>query len=72
MMQVELKRGNTHQISWIPHTEAFLGRIVDLKEGNTWDLGWKVVNIYPGATFEYEYIAERSRDYTRTRKASDI
>ena len=58
-------------ISWIPTKIAKVGNTVRLKddEGN-WTAGWKVAKTY--ATMPSPDVNERSRDYTRTREASDI
>ena len=57
--------------SWIPSKVATKGATVRLKEEDgTWTEGWQVMATY--ATMPSDELNERSRDYTRTRKASDI
>ena len=58
-------------MSWIPSKIALKGKTVRLKEEDgTWTEGWKVTATY--AVMDSEEQRERSRDYTRTRDASDI
>jgi hypothetical protein len=57
--------------AWIPDDVAVVGRTVKLKEDDgTWSEGWRVDERY--TTLPYTVVAERSQDYKRTRKASDI
>jgi len=58
---------------WIPETIAVVGRIVDLKDDETgqWTRGWTVGWVtYP--SIAKSTLHKRSRDYLKTRKASDI
>lgn len=70
------EKGQEVQISWLPKEFSVEGRIVDLTEHkNTGakyrDKGWLVSEVYP-STRTHEQILERSQDFKRTRKASDI
>jgi hypothetical protein len=70
-IQCKLRRGNTVQTTWIPSKIAVVGNIVNLKEADgSWDDGWEVLETYTG--LEWAVLNERSQDYKRTRKASDI
>lgn len=60
------------QVSWLPKEFAKAGRYVKLKERDQWDDGWKVTEAYPTAMRTQEEIVERSQDYKKTRRASDI
>lgn len=71
--QCHLQKGDTHQVTWLPKKFAVEGRIVKLYDEVTdsWEDGWLVTSVGT-QSFPSKYIAERSRDYTQTRKASDI
>jgi len=57
--------------SWIPEQFAYVGNWVSLKnQDGTWDDHWKVIEV--GARAPEDQVLERSQDYKRTRKASDI
>ena len=56
--------------SWIPEEFAHIDNYVKLKDGDDWVDGWKVVLI--GNRKQAVEVHERSRDYTKQRKASDI
>lgn len=56
---------------FIPSNLAKEGKIVKIKKESEWDDGWKVAAVYEREVDE-EYVLERSQDYKRTRKASDI
>lgn len=60
------------QTSWIPEKFAINGKNLELYDSNNnlWE-PWVVDKVYDFAV-DYEYIRERSQDYKRTRKASDI
>lgn len=68
--QVHLAKGNQHQMCWIPVRYATVGRALKLKEKDGWDNGWTVVETF--SKMSEEELSERSQDYKRTRKASDI
>ncbi len=70
--QCKLSKNNIIQITWLPSEFAVVGRIVKLKETGDWDDGWKVDEAYLTAHRTHEEVRERSQDYKRTRKASDI
>ena len=59
------------QVSWLPEKYAVKGKYLELKnEEGEWVNGWQVMDIY--ARFEASKVRERSQDYKRTRKASDV
>lgn len=58
------------RVAWIPEEFAKPGRIVKIKINGDWDDGWSVVEA--GARAPEDQVLERSQDYKRTRKASDI
>ena len=62
----------TSQTSWIPEKFAVEGKYLELYDfkNDSWKT-WRVRKVYDFAV-DYEYIRERSQDYKRTRKASDI
>jgi hypothetical protein len=70
--QCKLQKGNTFQVSWLPKEFAVVGRYVKLKEDGKWDNGWQVNEAYLTASRSQEEVVDRSQDYKRTRKASDV
>lgn len=65
--------GIINQITWIPDKFAVQGRHVKLKkEDGGWDDGWYVNTVYNGFSFDESYINERSQDYKKQRKSSDV
>lgn len=58
------------KVAWIPEEFAKPGRIVGIKVNDIWDEGWSVVEV--GSRAPEDQVFERSQDYKRTRKASDI
>lgn len=70
--QCKLTRGDTQYICWLPTKYAILGKFLKLKdrETDTWENGWQVKETF--STMNSDYVADRSRDFKRTRKASDI
>lgn len=78
--QCKLKRGGERQTSWVQTELAIEGQMIKLEETKLnahgvqekyWDEGWEVVSA-GGPAFPYSYIAERGRDWKRTRVASDV
>lgn len=72
--QCKFKKGNEITYSWIPSEFASIGCYINLKEnvlgGTAWENDWEIVGRYnemPSAI-----VIERSQDYKKTRKASDI
>ena len=63
-------KSNWVRTSWIPEQFAVEGRILEIKEGEEWTDGWKVVDVFTRAS--EDYVREHERDYTRQREASDI
>ena len=66
------KGGNyAFQISWIPEKFAVEGKFLELKnDSGEWSDGWQVVQV--GARKSDKEANDRSQDYKRTRRASDI
>ncbi len=60
----------TTQRSWIPEKFAVLDKTLVFDEDKR-STCWKVIQVYDG-TMEISECIERSQDYKRTRKASDI
>jgi len=57
--------------SWLPEPYCAMGAILKLKnEDGTWDDGWSVVSV--SEPKNGKFVEMRSRDYLKTRKASDI
>jgi hypothetical protein len=70
MVQCLLGKNSRYQVAWIREKKAFVGNIVELIDDDRHDPGWRVISA--GNRLSEEYLRERSRDYLRTRKASDI
>ena len=72
MVQCKFKKGNIEQTAWVEKKQGLrVGVITEIKsevEGN--EQGWEVIEMYN--ELDAEYVQDRSRDYTRTREASDI
>jgi hypothetical protein len=74
-----MARGSERYHAWIPTERAVVGepvRLIDDFLGAPLDaagfsIGWTVHTVWPGPRLA-AYAKERSRDYTRTRKASDV
>lgn len=64
------KSSNKTIISWIPEEYAVINKYVKLKNDGIWEDGWKVTEV--GSRKLSKDINERSRDYLRQRKVSDI
>lgn len=61
------------QVSWLPEKYAVLGKYVRLRtedEENPWEDGWEVIEL--GNKLPTKYVLERSGDFRKQRKASDI
>jgi hypothetical protein len=59
------------QISYIPEPHCKEGKVLKLKDDDcSWVNGWEV--IWCGERKSTEEVSRNSRDYLRTRKASDI
>lgn len=69
--QVELRREGTFLVSWIPEVYAHVGYTIGLKDKGQWSEGWEVLAVGAKRLPESAMV-ERSQDYKRTRKASDI
>jgi hypothetical protein len=69
MTQCTLRQADARQVAWIDSRAAVVGNRVELLE--TSDI-WDVVEVANNVQFPYHVVNDRSRDYLRTRKASDI
>ena len=68
--QCKLQKGNSYQIAHIPSKWAKLNEFVKLKMKGIWDDGWKVVDV--GGQYPDNVTQDHSRDFKKTRGASDI
>lgn len=66
MRQCFLSSGGTSYVAWLPDKFAVVGKVVEIHGKN-----WTIKNVY-GPHKEDAEVHERSRDYLRQRKASDI
>ena len=67
------KEGKSVLTSWIPEKFALKGGVLKLKDRSTgdWTDGWVVESVGKQKRTQKE-ITERSQDYKKTRRASDI
>ena len=65
-LRKKTKETSHTQVSWIPERYAIKGKFLKLKEDN----GWEVLSV--GAKQPASVVNQRSRDWKKTRKASDI
>lgn len=66
-----MRRGDLIHIAWIPLEFAVLNKYIKLQIDKQWEDGWQVIAVGK-VKLEQETLLERSQDYKRTRKASDI
>ena len=64
--QCILRKGNIQTTSWIPEKYAKVNKVLKLKAVD----GWKVIEV--GVEMDEKEVNERSRDYLKQRKASDV
>ena len=66
------KGGNyAFRIGWIPEKFATIGKFLEIcDDSGAWDNGWKVIQV--GGRKSDKEANDRSQDYKRTRRASDI
>jgi hypothetical protein len=70
--QCKLSVGLTTKVSWLPSKFAIKGKVILIDDAVTGDQDtWTVDEVY-GPELPYSYVNERSQDYKRTRRASDI
>ena len=62
--------GGSFQTSWIPEKFAKKGKVLELKEGDKWEDGWKVYSV--GARAKNDIVHRASMAHTRQRGKSDI
>jgi hypothetical protein len=63
--------GLIHYHAYLPSDISVEGRVVKFKEDDgTWQEGWTVLKTYTEQ--EWKVVQERSQDYKKTRRASDI
>jgi len=60
----------TNYVAWIPSKFAVVGKKIEIKFGETFDVGWEVSQVY--TELPTAVVREREQDYKQTRKASDI
>lgn len=70
MVQCLLGKSARFQVAWIREKAAVIGNIVELIDDARRSPGWRVISA--GNRLPEAYLRERSRDYLRTRRASDI
>jgi hypothetical protein len=72
MVQCTFKKGNVIQTAYVEKKQGLkVGSIVELKSeraGN--EQGWEVT--FMGQPLDAQYVQDRSRDFAKTRQASDI
>ena len=68
--QVELVRGSCRKVVWIPTVFAVKGENVSISDSSGTE-DWTVDFVY-GGPVSYSEANERSQDYKRTRRESDV
>ena len=69
--QCVMEKKPAFRIGWVPEKFAVIGKVLELKgDDGAWDNGWQVIQI--GSRKSDKEANDRSQDYKRTRKASDI
>lgn len=63
--------GLAHKTVWIPSVHAKAGKSLIIDDPVSGSERWVVEEVY-SKELPYEYINERSQDYKKTRKASDV
>jgi len=72
-VQVLVTKNDEFFAAWVPEEVVTESNVLKFRnEDGTWDDGWEIVKVYKGTRFQSKYIIERSQDYKKTRKASDI
>lgn len=66
-----IEGGAFMQVVWLPTKFAVPNTYVKVKVAGEWDDHWHVDEVFGPEVPETE-VAERSRDFTKTRKASDV
>jgi hypothetical protein len=78
MVQCELHRNEESGatvvlVTWLPERFAVINKILKLKEDDgSWTNGWCVMSVANSSKMKSSILNDRSQDYKRTRKASDI
>ena len=68
--QCLIHKGNVKYTAYLPSDYAKIGEYVKIKFDGIWEDGWLVVDVF--TSLPSETVFERSQDYRKTRKASDI
>jgi hypothetical protein len=73
MMERKIDDKTETTTSWIPEKFAIRGKVIKLENRETGEQtdGWKVIMV-GSKRKESDEVIERSQDYKKTRKASDI
>lgn len=64
MKQCRLRLGNSYTVGWLEETDAIVGKV--LRDG------YEVHSVNDIPRLSYAYLNDRSQDYKRTRRSSDI
>lgn len=67
-IQCEIVRDGFLEVAWLPKIFAVEGKLLNI----TGVEGYRVARVYRETEMPYEVLNDNSRDYLRTRKASDI
>jgi len=70
-VQCVLRKGSVTQTAWIPLEFGILYKYVKPKNDKVWEDGWQVIEVGK-VRIDQDTLVDRSQDYKRTRKASDI
>jgi hypothetical protein len=73
LLEFEFDVHIAHKTAWLPEKYAKKGIRVKFKRSNgSWDTGWCVDETYTAVALDEDIVVERSQDYKKQRKASDI
>lgn len=70
--QVKLKKGSREQVSWVPDNFAKKGKVLKLKEGDTWENGWEVTWVFRDITLSHAEVMIENVQHKHHREVTDI
>ena len=65
--QVIINKGSKHITAWIPEEFAISGKIIKIKEDDSWEDGWKINRIFGRKSQEsLNILDDTDREFRRT------
>jgi hypothetical protein len=68
--QCSFERENSHTVAWIPERGAKVGAVVEFKDGDKRDAGWKVVRV--GGRMDEKQLHDFNSMNRSHRQGSDV